>query len=143
MESTLEVVRPEKSAKVISLRDRLKGMPRGKPVPVDMSRFPDWPQGELYIRPLTARELTDWEKDGIQVDKKGKISLNASGARKAKLVRLSLCHENGEAVFMEADEKDVALMDAIIVDYWHELALELNGRRSKVEEDEDGEDEGN
>lgn len=116
-------------------------MPRGTPVPVDMSRFPDWPQDEIYIRPPTAAAMTAWEQEGVKFDSKGKVHVRQSPTRKAALIRICLCDADGELLFSKSDEDAIAKMDAPVVAHWYEQSLIVSGQRKEDDEDED--DEGN
>src|SRR5690606_25846479 len=74
----LEATPKESATKVMSLKERLLSIPRGEPRPVDMSRFPGWPQGELFVRPPTAAAIAAWEADGLSFDSKGRPTVKVS-----------------------------------------------------------------
>lgn len=126
-----------------SLKDRLLSAPRGVPQKVDMSRFPDMPQDELYVRPPTGAALTAWEQAGVSFDDRGKVKVKQTPTRKAALIRICLCDQNGELVFSQADEQAIANLDAPVVNHLYEQALRVSGQRRDEEDEDDADTEGN
>lgn len=136
----LEATPKESATKVMSLKERLLSIPRGEPRPVDMSKFPGWPQGELFVRPPTAAAIAAWEADGLSFDSKGRPTVKVSRTRKAKLVQITLCDRGGNLIFSNSDVEQIAQLDAPIVNHWYDYALEAAGQR-RGDDTDDGEDE--
>ena len=132
---------PTAPKKPVALKDQLKAMPRGRPQPVDMSRFPDWPQDQVFIRPPSAADLAVWENDGINFDKKGRPQIVRSKTRKATLVQMTLCHENGDLIFEPKDIGDISRMDSPVVAHWYDLALDVSGQRRRDDDDDEDREE--
>jgi len=134
--------RPLKTEPARSLKDQLLSMPRGRPVPVDMRKFPEWPQDKLFVKPPSGGAIAAWEQSGVEYGRKGKVKIKVSPTRKAELIQLTLCNEQGDLIFAQKDIGDIAKFDAAVVNHLFAAARKVAGQ--DVEETDDEEDtEGN
>lgn len=125
-----------------SLKEQLLAMPRGQPVPVDMHRFPDWPQDALFVKPPSGAAIASWEQSGVEYGRKGRVKVKQSPTRKAELIQICLCNEKGDLIFQNKDIGDIARLDASVVNHLFAAARKVSGQ--EVDDDDDDEDaEGN
>ena len=127
--------RSTKAEDSAGLADQILSVRRGVPVRVDMSRFPEYAQ-DIYMRPPTNAALTAWEQSGIKFDTKGGVHIKHSPTRKAALIRICLSDKDGNLIFTQKHEEQIAQMDAPIVAHWFEQAMIISGQR-KPDEDEE------
>ena len=134
-------LRVEETPRARSLREQMLSARRGRLVPVDMSRYPDWPQS-LFVKAPSSAAIAAWEQSGITFGKKGRAQIKPSPTRKAELIQLTLCDSEGVLVFSPKDVQDVAKLDADVVNHLFAAARKVSGQ-DVVDDDEEDEDEGN
>lgn len=142
MEKTVESTSTPKPEPARSIKDQLLAMPRGRPVAVDMKRFPEWPQSALFVKPPSGAQIAAWEQSGIKYGRKGKVEVVQSPTRKAELIQITLCNEGGDLLFQAKEVGEIAKLDASVVNHLFSAARKVSGQ--EVADDEDDEDtEGN
>ena len=127
---------------VKSLKDRFLSMPRGRPVEVDMTRFPDAPQ-EIFVRPPSGKDVAAWEQSGIEYGKRGQVKVKTCPTRKAELLQMTLCDADGALIFAKSEINQIATLDASIVNYLFKAAKKVSGQEVMEDDDDDEDAEGN
>jgi len=103
------------------------------PVKMVKVEIPEW-EGYVFVREVTARGRDIFEDSTFEIDEKGKVRLRSMQSRRALLVVLSTCDENGDFVFDMDDigwlgEKQYSAVERI-----YKAAQELNGMTAEKAE---------
>jgi hypothetical protein len=85
---------------------------------------PAW-GGDIYIKGMTGTERDKYESTVMQANGKD-ISVNMINAR-ARMAAYTICDENGNNIFTEADIKELTKKSAKVLDKVFEIAMKLSG----------------
>ena len=95
-----------------------------KDIAIELVEVPEW-GGEVYVKGMTGLERDAFEGSIVEIRGKGR-RVNMANVR-AKLAAQTLCDENGERLFTDADVKELGRKSASALQRVFEVAQRLSG----------------
>jgi hypothetical protein len=95
-----------------------------KDIQLEIVSVPEW-GGEIYVKGMTGVERDAFEASVVQSRGKG-VKMDLSNIR-AKLASLTICDENGQRLFTDADVRELGKKSAAALQRVFAMAQKLSG----------------